>query len=163
MVTILIITLPKTKKIPFHHGRDDDGKNITNFPYFFRKVLLSFANLKEVKLVNMWPWSPGHLLKALKAEKDEFVKKGTPLVAPKLKLLDFGFLGFNVLKDDFLEFLATGFFRYVEKIELETRMGIDDCWSGLVPFANETENLSNVYWEGRSVKELIDDNPTNPN
>lgn len=44
-ITTIIVTLPETQ-VPFRHG-SDDKKNIINFEFLFKKIILEFPELEK--------------------------------------------------------------------------------------------------------------------
>lgn len=119
----ITIILPETKA-PYYHG-NNDYKNVQNFPYFFKKVLIIFKNLEEIDIINLWPWSPIYIFSDFEDIKDNYIKNGD-VIANKLKKLNLGFLGYNVLEvnmlnENIIDFLGLGFFKHLDRISWKTR------------------------------------------
>lgn len=141
------IILPKTQAL-FNHGYDNDNKNIKDFPYFFKKVLVTFKNLEELKIVNLWPWCPVYIFEDFDELRDDYIKNNNT-IADKFKKLDLGFLGYNVLEinilgENIIDFLGSGILKHLDIISWETRCSID-----------------NIYWENYNIVDYIENNEKN--
>lgn len=118
---------------------------------------MSSQNWKNIEFKNLWPWAPAEkLLSTFEDVKQQHHENGIQ-VAPKLRVLDFGFLGYNVLDNNLHGFLETGVFHHIEMIKWDTRMSIFD-YDHQLCFINDFENFSNVYWDGCNLREYFEKN-----
>lgn len=159
------IILPKTQA-PFNHGYDNDNKNIKEFPYFFKKVLVTFKNLEELKIINLWPWCPAYIFEEFDDLKNDYIKNNNT-IANNLKKLDLGFLGYNVLEvnilgENIIDFLGSGILKHLDRISWKTRCNIDDHIKDSTNY-KFIDNLHNVYWEGYNIVDYINNNEKNMN
>lgn len=159
----ITIILPETKP-PHCHG-NDDYKNVKNFPYFFKKILIIFKNLEELNIINLWPWNPIYIFSEFKDIKDNYIKN-RDIIANKLKKLNLGFLGYNVLdvnmfNENIIDFLGSGILKHLDKIIWETRCSINDHIRDPNNYIKIVDNLNNVYWENYNIVDYIENNEKN--
>ena len=162
-IKYITIILPETKA-PHYYG-NNNYKNVQNFPYFFKKVLIIFKNLEEIDIINLWPWSPIYIFSDFEDIKDNYIKNGD-IIANKLKKLNLGFLGYNVLEvnilnENIIDFLGLGILKHLDRISWETRCSINDHMREPTSYVKIVDNLHNIYWEDYNIVDYIDNNEKN--